>query len=95
LDLTYAAPVSAAGVRVVQSVNPGAITAIEVFDDEGAAATVWSGPDRTRYAANQIGVLEATFERTARPIVRVRLTLDSKRVAGANSIDAVGPIPAP
>lgn len=95
LELTYAAPVSAAGVRVVQSFNPGAIMAIEVFDDQGAASTVWTGPDLTRYAASQIGVLETTFERTARPIVRVRLTLDSKRVAGANSIDAVGLIPAP
>jgi hypothetical protein len=78
----------------VQSFNPGAIMAIEVFDDQGTASTVWKGPDRTRYDASQIGVLEATFRRTARPIVRVRLTLDSKRVAGANSIDAVGLIPA-
>jgi len=95
LELTYSAPVSAAGVRVVQSFNPGAIMAIEVFDDQGAASTVWTGPDTTRYAASQIGVLETTFARPARPIVRVRLTLDSKRVAGANSIDAVGLIPAP
>jgi len=56
---------------------------------------VWTGPDPTTYAASQIGVLEATFDRTARPIVRVRLMLDSKRVAGANSIDAVGLISAP
>ena len=95
LELTYSAPVSATGIRVVQSFNPGAITAIEVFDDQGAASIVWTGPDLTRYAAGQIGVLETMFARTARPIARVRLSLDSKRVAGANSIDAVGLIPAP
>ena len=58
LELTYSVPVSAAGVRVVQSLNPGAIMAIEVFDDQGTASTVWKGPDRTRYDASQIGVLE-------------------------------------
>ena len=37
----------------------------------------------------ELGVLDATFPATAQPVVKVKLTLDTKRTPGWNAIDAV------
>jgi len=95
LELTYAPPFRAAGIQVIQSFNPGAIMRLEVIDEAGAASTVWTGPDLTPYAARTIGILRVAFPPTERPIARVRVTLDTRRVAGWNEIDAVRLIAAP
>jgi hypothetical protein len=76
-------------VRVVQNFNPGAIMRIEVIDEAGAATKVWSRPDVTAYAKNEIGTLVARFPVTEKPIGRVKLVVDAKVVAGFNEIDAV------
>ncbi len=89
IELTYARPVHATGVSVVQSFNPGAIFRVEVVDVAGAVASVWSGPDTTVYAKNEIGLLVVQFPRTATPITKVKVVLDSKKIAGWNEIDAV------
>jgi len=93
IELTYPQPVRASGIEVTQSFNPGAIVRLEVYDESGAARTVWTGPDTTPYTANQIGVLKVTFPTTALPVVRVKVILDTRRVAGWNEIDAVKLIP--
>jgi hypothetical protein len=90
IELTYATPVRATGVRVVQSFNPGAVVKIELIDAAGATSSVWTGPDATAYARGQIGVLEIKFPASAQRVAKVRLTLDTKRVPGWNAIDAVG-----
>lgn len=95
LELTYATPVRATGVRVVQSFNPGAVTKIEVIDATGVVVATWSGPDTTIYAPKTIGSLEAIFPATAQPVAKVKLTLDTKRVPGSNAIDAVALISEP
>jgi hypothetical protein len=89
LELAYARPVFATGVRVVQNFNPGAAVRIDVVDETGAATAVWQGPDVTAYAKNTIGVLEAVFPATSAPVARIRLVLDTKRVSDWNEIDAV------
>jgi hypothetical protein len=89
LELTFAEPVRAAGVRVIQSFNPGAITRIEVSNEAGAAMTVWTGPDPTVYLRGEIGVLSIAFPPTAQPVARVKVVLDTKLVSGWNEIDAV------
>lgn len=89
LELTFAEPVRAQGVRVVQSFNPGAIIRIEVSAEAGAATTVWTGPDSTVYPRGEIGVLAVTFPPTAQPVARVKVVLDTKSVSGWNEIDAV------
>ncbi len=89
IELTFAQPVRATEVRVVQNFNPGAIMRIEVIDEAGTAAIVWTGPDKTVYAKNEIGTLAAKFPVTEKPIARVKLVLDAKVVAGSNEIDAV------
>jgi hypothetical protein len=45
------------------------------------------------YAARQPGTLAIDFPPTEGPVVRVRITLDTKRVPGWNEIDAVGLMP--
>jgi hypothetical protein len=89
LELTFAEPMRAEGVRVIQSFNPGAIIRIEVSDEAGAATTVWTGPDATVYPRGEIGVLAVTFPPTAQPVVRVKVVLDTRSVSGWNEIDAV------
>lgn len=89
IELLYARPVHATGVRVVQSFNPGAVARIDVIDRNGKTTTVWRGPDTTPYESGKIGVLEAKFEPTTEPIAQVFLHLDAKRVSGWNEIDAV------
>ena len=89
LELTFAEPVRAEGVRVIQSFNPGAIIRIEVSNQAGAATTVWTGPDSTVYPRGEIGVLAVTFPPTAQPVARVKVVLDTKSVSGWNEIDAV------
>lgn len=95
LELTYQPAFRAAGIHVIQSFNPGAIMRLDVIDEAGLASTVWTGPDTTVYAARQIGILRVTFPPTERPIAKVRVTLDTRRVAGWNEIDAVRLIAAP
>ena len=85
----------ATAVRVRQVFNPGAITKIEVFDAAGAGTTVFSGVDTNAYAAGQIAWFVARFPRTALPVQRVRIALDSARVKGWNEIDSVQLVAAP
>lgn len=89
LEVAFAAPVRAEGVRVIQSFNPGAIIRIQLAAETGPFATVWNGPDPTVYPRGEIGVLSVTFAPTAQPVVRVKVVLDTKSVSGWNEIDAV------
>jgi len=95
LECTFTNPVVANAVRVRQVFNPGAIDRIEVFDAAGAGTTVFSGTDTNVYASGQIAWFVAKFPRTAQPVKRVRISLDSARVRGWNEIDAVQLVAAP
>jgi len=64
------------------------IMRIEVIEEAGATTNVWSGPDVTAYAKNEIGTLAVKFTVTEKPIGRVKLVLDAKAVAGFGEIDA-------
>jgi hypothetical protein len=85
LELTFARPVHAMAVRVRESAGSGAVIKIEVFDDKGAAQTVWSGSDSTK----ELNYLVAEFPKTAFKTNRVKLTLATNIVSGWNQIDAV------
>lgn len=89
IELTYPQPTIAAGIEVSQSFNPGAIIRLDVVEESGVAKTIWTGPDTTAYTLSQIAVLSVAFPPTARPVVQVRVVLDTTRVAGWNEIDAV------
>ena len=85
LELTFAKPVRANAVRVRESSGSGALIKIEVFDEKGAAHTVWSGADSTK----ELNYLIAEFPKTAFMTNRVKLTLATNVVGGWNQIDAV------
>jgi hypothetical protein len=85
LELTFAKPVRANAVRVRESSGSGALIKIEVFDEKGAAHTVWTGADSTK----ELNYLIAEFPKTAFMTNRVKLTLATNVVGGWNQIDAV------
>lgn len=85
LDLKYAKPVHAEEVRVRESCGSGAVIKIEVFDEQGAAHTVWSGADPTK----DLNYLIVKFPKTTFKTDRVKVTLATNIVPGWNEIDAV------
>lgn len=95
IELKYSPSLRAAGIHVIQSFNPGAVMRLDVIDESGASATVWTGPDTTVYPPREIGILRASFPPTDQLIAKVRVTLDTRRIAGWNEIDAVRLIAAP
>ncbi len=89
LDVTWSSPVAATGLVVVETFNPGALARID--DLSGAQpVTLWQG---TAAPSSSSRVLRVTLP-DKREISRLRLVLDTSRVAGWNEIDAVGLLPA-
>jgi hypothetical protein len=89
LELAYARPVHATEVRVRQSLNPGTIVRIEAFAPDGSARVLWAGKDPNVYLKDRIAWLVVRFPRTALPVQRVRVTLDTPAAKGWKQIDAV------
>jgi len=90
LELTYDNVVTAIGVDVYETFKPGAVNKVTVFDGEGNEQTAWEGADPTPVGiAGGKGVSKIRF---AKPVKtrRVRIHIDSAKVAGWNEIDAVG-----
>jgi len=85
LELEYAKPVHATGVRVRESNGAGAIIKVEVFDEQGGAHAVWTGADSTQ----GLNFLIVEFPATAFKTNRVKLTLATNVVPGWSAIDAV------
>jgi hypothetical protein len=85
LDLKYAKPVHAGEVRVRESCGSGAVIKVELFDETGAAHTIWQGDDPTR----QLNYLILKFKPTEYRVNRVKVTLATNVVPGWNEIDAV------
>jgi hypothetical protein len=85
LDLKYANPVHASEVRVRESMGSGAVIKVELFDEAGAAHTVWQGADPTK----ELNYLILKFKPTDYKVNRVKVTLATNVVPGWNEIDAV------
>jgi len=88
LELTYDAPIRPAAVLIYETYNPGAVDRITGYDAAGKEIELWSGADPTP-AGSEKGIsvipLHPAFD-----LKRIRVYLDSPRVAGWNEIDAVG-----
>jgi len=85
LQVEYAHPVEIKEVRIRESYNPGAVTRVSAFGDDGKELTLWVGDDTTK---------KAPADFVATPVVRcttkrVKIYLDTRRVLGWNEIDAV------
>ena len=85
LDVTFAKPVYATEVRIRESCGSGTIIRIDLFDEQGASHTVWSGADPT----TELNYLMITFPKTAYKTNRIKITLATNVVQGWNEIDAI------
>lgn len=86
LRLTFDEPVLATGVRVFESHQPGAITLIELQDEEGEYITVYEGEAELLDECPR--VLTVEFDPTSVQVDALRITLDQSSEQW-NEIDAV------
>ena len=84
LELDYARAVPVGVVRIYENFNPGAVVKVEAMVD-GDATTLWSGV-APRGEAPHVFEVPAAGKVTAS---RIRITLDTSKIAGWNEIDAV------
>lgn len=75
LELTYANPVYALGVRIHETYGAGALTKIELKGTNGIYYPIWEGTDTTR----TIGYVQAAVAQTSYLTKTVRLTFDTTR----------------
>ena len=90
VTVEFARSIDARGVVVVETFNPGAIVRIDDLSRPGETVGLWSG---STAPARTSRLLHLALP-TARPITRLRLLLDTRKVPGWNEIDAVGLLPA-
>lgn len=87
LTLTYEHAVTPTGVRIYESYNPGAVVAVEAYDeDEEEWVVLWEGEEQTD---ETIRVFSPELEEAEFTTTQIRLTLDTESVTGWNEIDAV------
>ncbi len=89
LEVGFAKPVRASGIRIRQNNAPGAIIKVELIDDKKNRHTVAEGLDTANYEAHTISWFEKQFEATPYVVTGARITLASNAVPGWNEIDAV------
>ena len=88
LELTYDGPVRPIALLVYETFNPGAVDRVSGYDANGKEVELWSGADPTPAGKDKgISVIAVHPEFD---LSRVRIYLDSPKVAGWNEIDAVG-----
>ncbi len=90
LEVTFARPVAATELRIVQTGGVGAVSKIELLDDTGAAHEIWAGTDET--TADKRGQrtwLVKTFEKTAYKVAGAKVSFANAVVSGYKEIDAV------
>ncbi len=88
LELTYDAPIRPSAVIIYETFNPGAVDRVTGIDPTGKEVELWIGVDPTPAGQGKgISVipLHPDFD-----VTRIRLYLDSPKVAGWNEIDSVG-----
>jgi hypothetical protein len=88
LELTYKDAVRPAAVLIYETYNPGAVDRVTGYDANGKEVELWSGADPTPAGSDKgisVITLHPDFDLT-----RIRIYLDSPKVAGWNEIDAVG-----
>jgi hypothetical protein len=89
LEVGFAEARRWSAVEVLESFNPGAVTALELIDARGVRTMV----PLVRATRDTAGRARAELGCTAEPVVAVRVIVDSPRVVGWNEIDAIGAEP--
>jgi hypothetical protein len=75
-------------VLVYETFNPGALSKVTVFREDGTEVEAWSGADPTPPGSVK-GISEVPVDFNFKT-KRVKIYLSSTKVAGWNEIDAVG-----
>lgn len=84
LELSYAQPVRASGVRIYEVNSPGAVAEIKAKGPNGEWETLWSGT-----ASGNGAPLVLEWPLTSYEVKTIRVVLDTNRTPGWNEIDAV------
>jgi len=84
LELTYAQPMRASGVRICEVNSPGAVAEIKAKGPNGEWDTLWSGT-----ASGNGAPLVLEWPLTSYEVKTIRVVLDTNRTPGWNEIDAV------
>jgi hypothetical protein len=85
LKLDYERAVDIAEVRVRETYNPGAISKVSAFLEDGREVTLWEGTEPPSQAP-----VEMSFQVPSATVAKsVKVYLDTARVPGWNEIDAV------
>ena len=88
IEVAYLSPIIARQVAIVQNLNPGAITKVELFGKSGEELVVFS--DSLGFKNRDYGKpLCLFFKPVKKPVASVRLTLNTALVQGYNQIDAI------
>lgn len=87
LELRFDTPVFATEVNIYQSHQPGFITNVQLIDDQGKLTSVYRA--QAELQAECPSVLQVSLDRTAQPIVGVKLTIDQRGDINWSEIDAV------
>ncbi len=91
IEVAYAQPIRASAVEILETYNPGAVTAIELVTVDGERIAVYQGaPGPKGPSSNKLHV---DLGCTAEPIASVKISLGSTKVAGWNELDAIGLVP--
>lgn len=95
LEVTFARPVPAVGVRVRQTNTPGTIVKVEAFEPDGTSHLWWEGKDPAEPRPRQIVWFGVRVPATPYPVARVKVTLNLAALTGWKQIDAVQLVAAP
>jgi hypothetical protein len=88
LELHYPRKVTAIGVSIWETFNPGAVIRVTTFDASGNESTAWEGDDPVQTANRGWGISPIRFTQPV-DTQRIRLYLDTDKVEGWNAIEAV------
>ncbi len=85
IDLGFARPVAATGLRIRESAGAGAVFKVDLIDSQGNVHPLWTGKDPTK----GLNYLILTFPKTEYKVNHVKVTLATNLVPGYNEVDAV------
>lgn len=91
IEVSFATPLTASAVVIVETFNPGAVVRVDDLTDPVRPVVLWTGATPTARASR---VLRLELPEPRR-LGSVRVVLDTTRASTWNEIDAVGLQPAP
>lgn len=89
IHVSFPKAVKARQITVYQNQNPGAITSILGYSDQGNEYNLYTNPD-IYYYQREADILKVVVDNPPEESIRsVKLIMDTRRISGYNSIDAI------